>query len=218
MYKNLPISIVIICKNEIHHIANTINAALLISDDIVVVDTGSTDGTINELKKLPVHIIQTDWLGFGNTKNLGINHTKHDWIVSIDADEIIDTDLANSISHIDFSNIETVYNIKFLTYLGNFPLHFGEWRGDSHIRLFNKNIIKWNTAEVHEQLIIPSHIKVKKLSGNIHHKTSASAIEMRIKNDNYAKLNAKINFEKGKKSSAFKIRLFGRQNRMACSY
>ncbi len=205
MKKNLPISIVIICKNEIEHIATTIKAALQISNDIVIVDTGSTDGTLDVLKNLAVKIIKSEWLGFGDTKNLGINHTINDWVVSIDADEVIDEALAISISNVNFNDSNFVYNIKFLTYLGNTAVHFGEWRGDSHIRLFNKKIIHWNNAVVHEQLIIPSNVKVESLKGYIHHKTSANVNAMRIKNENYAKLYAKNNYAKGKNTSLIKL-------------
>jgi glycosyltransferase involved in cell wall biosynthesis len=205
MQKNLPISIVIICKNEIYNIETTINAALQVTNDIVIVDTGSTDGTLDKLKSLPVNVINSEWLGFGNTKNIGIHHTRNNWILSIDADEVIDETLAVSISNIIFNNTDVVYNFKFLTYLGNTAVRFGEWRGDSHIRLFNKKIVHWNNAAVHEQLIIPSNITVENLNGYIHHKTSANVMAMRIKNENYAKLYAKNNYAIGKNPSTIKL-------------
>ena len=87
------LSVVIITKNEAHIIENTLQSLQGVSDDIVIVDSGSTDETIAICKQFNATVIQTGWDGYGANKNKGIDVARHDWILSLDADEAIDTEL-----------------------------------------------------------------------------------------------------------------------------
>lgn len=202
----MKLSVVIICRNEYPVIGDTIRPVQTITDDIVVVDSGSTDGTLELLRQLPVKLIEKEWTGFGPAKNCGIDAAKHDWILSLDADEQVDEQLARTIKAADYSNAATAYILPFRSYLGNTPLRFGEWGRDEHIRLFNRQGVRWNDAAVHEELQLPPGTIIKKLSGGyIHHKTSAGAAELRSKMTHYARLNALKYYKQGKKGAALKM-------------
>jgi len=99
---------------------------------------------------------------------------------------------------------KTVYKFRFKNFLGNKWLRFGEWGNDKHIRLFNRKHIKWNEAEVHEQLIFPEDVKVETPNGYVLHYTVKSVEDYKNKMKNYAQLNAEKYFRQGKKGSAWK--------------
>jgi len=203
----VPISVVIIARNEAHIIGNTIQSVKTLTDDIVVVDSGSTDGTQHICMANNASVIQTTWDGFGPNKNKGIIAAKYDWILSIDADESPDKELLKSLAEVDFLNANSVYNIYFKTFLGKKLIRFGEWGKDDHIRLFNRTKVKWNNATVHEELIIPNDVQVEKLKGFIHHYTMKDLADYATKMTHYALLNAQGQFEKGKKAGWIKRNL-----------
>jgi glycosyltransferase involved in cell wall biosynthesis len=196
----IPVSVVIIAKNEAHIIEQTLMAAQTLTDDVIVVDSGSTDGTEDIVKRNNARFIEVNWLGFGPTKNKGIDAAYNDWILSIDADEIPDQELMKNISYLDLSNDSVVYNIRFKTFLGNKVIRFGEWGNDSHIRLFNRTKVRWNNNQVHERLQLTADTLIKNIEGYIHHYTSKDLGEYVNKMTKYALLNAEGNFVKGKQS------------------
>ncbi len=202
------ISIVIACKNEATIIANTLQSLQGVSDDIVVYDNGSTDGTQQIIQQLAhVRLAEGSFEGFGKTKNKANSLTKHDWILSLDADEAIDEELKQSLLALNPENEKTVYDISFKTFLGDKYIKYGEWGGDHHIRLFNKKVVSWNDAPVHEELILPTGIEVKKIKGYVLHKTMADMQDYATKMAGYAMLNAEKYFRQGKKASWWKLRL-----------
>ena len=198
------ISIVLIAKNEAHIIADTIRSVKSITDDIIVVDSGSTDRTVEIARSLHARVIETSWDGFGMNKNKGIEAAKYDWILSIDADEMPDEALLESLQEMDLSNVDYVYNINFKTFLGAKLIRYGEWGKDSHIRLFNRTKVKWNNAKVHEQLVLPPEIKVLPLNGYLLHYTMKDMADYATKMTGYALLNAERYYLQGKKSSWLK--------------
>ncbi|MBC7890532.1 MAG: glycosyltransferase family 2 protein [Ferruginibacter sp.] len=202
------ISVVIITRNEAPVLANTLQSLQGLTDDLVIVDSGSTDETIAIARQFNAHLVQTEWLGFGPTKNLGNLSTRHDWILSLDADEAIDEELKNNLQHISLTVDEnSVYDLSFKTFTGNYQLRFGEYARDHHIRLFNKQQVQWDNALVHEKLVIPSHITIKKLHGYVHHYTMKDFDSYSRKLFNYAILNAQKLFNAGKKVSSVKMYL-----------
>ena len=200
----MNISVVIITKNEAHIIANTLQSLQLVSNDIVIVDSGSTDETIAICKKFNTTIIETDWLGYGINKNKGIEAAGHDWILSLDADEAIDVELQQSFMQLTVNNENEVFDIRFKNFFCNKWIRFGEWGFDTHIRLFNRKKVKWNNVAVHENLVFPAGVKVSKLKGSILHYTVKDQQEYNAKTDYYARKNAEKYIASGKKPSLFK--------------
>jgi glycosyltransferase involved in cell wall biosynthesis len=200
----MKISVVIITKNEAHIIANTLQSLQKVTDDIIIVDSGSTDDTVIICKKYNANVIETDWLGYGVNKNKGINAAKHDWILSLDADEAIDEELLQSLLQLALANDEEVFEIRFKNFFCNKWIRFGEWGFDWHIRLFNRKKVQWNTAAVHESLVFPKGVITTKLKGNILHYTVQNRMEYDNKTDYYARMNATKYAVTGKKAGFFK--------------
>ena len=200
----MDISVVIIAKNEAHIIANTLQSLQPVINDIVIVDSGSTDETVSICRQFNATVIETDWAGYGINKNKGIAAAKNNWILSLDADEAIDNELQQSLLQLSLQDDTEVFNIRFKNFFCNKWIRFGEWGFDKHIRMFNRKKVQWNNAAVHENLIFPDVIKITMLKGNILHYTVKNPIEYADKMNNYAMMNAKKYFDTGKKSNFFK--------------
>jgi glycosyltransferase involved in cell wall biosynthesis len=164
-------------------------------------DNGSSDATINIARQFNVSIHQGHWEGYGKTKRTALSLAKYDWILSLDADEAIDDELKNSLLAINPGNEKIVYEIAFKNFLGNKHLRFGEWGIDKHIRLFNRKLVNWDDAPVHEKLIMPKDVSIKKLSGYILHQTVKDMPDYSQKTMRYAMLNAEKYYRQGKRSS-----------------
>lgn len=202
-----PFSIVIVCRNEAHIIERSLLSMLGCTDDILVYDNGSTDGTQEKARNAGVRLVEGSWEGFGPTKNKAISLAKYDWILSLDADEALDETLKQSLMQWNPGNNSEVYNIAFKNFLGERHLAYGEWGRDSHIRLFNRAEIKWDNAPVHEKLLLPSGTSIKKLKGYILHRTMKDLRDYSNKMVYYAMLGAEKYFQQGKKASWFKLHL-----------
>lgn len=200
------ISIVIICRNEQHVIGRTLDSLKGITDDIILYDNGSTDATIQTARAYPVQIHEGAWEGFGNTKRKATDLARYDWILNLDADEAIDETLRSQILKTDFNNNLDVYELSFRNFIGNRYLRYGQWGGDRHVRIFNRNQVNWDDAVVHEQLILPANVRVKKLKGNVLHYTARNLEDFAIKMTKYAMLNAQKYFERNKRTSWLKLR------------
>jgi glycosyltransferase involved in cell wall biosynthesis len=201
----MHISVVIITKNEAHIIGDTLKNIREITDDIVIVDSGSKDDTINICKQFNCNIISVDWKGYGETKNIGNAVTKHDWILSLDADESLDDVLKSSVAAIGSPEENHVFKFNRKNFFCKKLIRYGEWGNDKHIRLFNRKFANWNYAPVHENLVYFEEAKIISLKGNILHYPVNSAEEYIDKMMRYAKLNAKKYLEKGKRSTAIKL-------------
>jgi glycosyltransferase involved in cell wall biosynthesis len=200
----MEISAVIVCKNEEDHIAACIESLQDLTDDIIVLDNGSTDRTKEIVAAKKAKLITGEWKGYGKTKNSAAHHTKYDWILSLDADEEIDEVLRNNLKHAQLKEGE-VYKLKFKNFFGNKHLRFGEWGNDAHIRLFNKHRVFWDEEAVHEKLFLPQGTRVKRIKGAVLHHTVKDIDDYSQKMLRYALLNAEKYAARGKKSSAFKI-------------
>lgn len=203
----MKFSVVIIAKNEAHIIGRALASVAAITDDIVVVDSGSTDETINICRKAGVRIIETAWLGYGAVKNLGNAAAKHDWILSLDADEALDDTLKKELANVEPGPEHRVFKMKRKSFFCDKPIRYGVWGGDSCVRLFNKQAVKWDASEVHEDLLYPPGVTILVLKGNLLHYTVNSLEDYTNKTISYAKLSALKYFQKGKTAGFHKIYL-----------
>lgn len=203
----VKISIVLICKNEVDVIGRTLKSLEGITDDIIVYDSGSTDGTQQFVKQFGVNLQEGKWEGFGKAKNTANQFAKYDWVLNLDADEAIDEELKKSILACDLSNDKLVYDLWYKNFLGEKHLKYGEWGRDHHIRLFNHKAMQWQNEPVHEKLVLPDNVIIKELKGFVLHYTMKDIDDYSRKMRNYAMLNAEKYFRQGKKSSWIKLRL-----------
>ena len=200
----MDISVVIITRNEAHIIANTLQSLQPVINDIVVVDSGSTDETVSICKQFNATVLETGWGGYGVNKNKGVAIAKYDWILCLDADEAIDEELKQSLSALSLTNDNEVFDIRFKTFFRNKWIRFGEWGSDKHIRLFNRKKIRWNEVAVHETLILPDGVKITMLKGHVLHYTVIDEQKYFDKMTHYARMNAEKYFAAGKKPNFFK--------------
>jgi len=199
------LSVVIVCKNGAEVIGETIKSFSGLTDDILIYDNGSTDGTQDIVKQSNARLVEGSWEGFGKTKNKANALAKYDWILSLDADEAIDEKLKENLLKQDLADEMKVFEFKFKNFLGDKWLRYGEWGDDKHIRLFNRKKISWNDADVHECLLLTGDIKIISIPGHVLHKTAPDIASYEGKMENYAALNAEKYFKQQKRSGSFKM-------------
>ena len=203
----VPVSVVIITKNVADIIDDCLQKARKVTDDIIIICNGNDDEPVDMQLQNGYNLYKKTWDGYGANKNKGVEAAKYDWILSIDADEIPDDKLIDSLHNINWGDIETVYDVKFRSYFGRKLIRFGSWGRDHHIRLFNRTYVKWSDTMVHEKLLLPSFIKKKKIDGAIHHYSVKNVQEFDSKGSYYAKLSAKKYFRTGKKAGFIKLHI-----------
>jgi len=204
---NENISVVLITFNEENKICKTIEAISSLTNDIIVIDSFSSDTTKATCEELGVTFIQQTWAGYGNQKNTGHAYAKHDWILSIDADEVVSSELLHELKLLTFSSEKQVFNIPFKTYFCNTLIKYGGWNPQFHIRLFNKKVTEWDSLAVHETLKSSSDIEVVTLKGTIHHYSYDSIEDYIAKSEKYTDLFARRLKERGKKATFIKVTL-----------
>mgnify|MGYP001049255490 CR=1 FL=1 len=170
MPKNQKISAVIITLNEQEHIAQCIVSLQKVVDEIVLIDSYSTDKTIVIATQLGAKVLQTDWKGYAETKNWGNKQAANNLILSIDADEILSQELILSLHQLKQNGVEakTVYAFNRLNnYCGKWMKYAG-WYPDTKVRLFNRNEAKWE-GDVHEKLVFTQAVTTQWLAGDLLH-------------------------------------------------
>ena len=197
----MSFSIIIICKNEEHNIERCLDSIVSLSDDIVVYDSGSTDKTLELVKKYPVKLFTGNWEGFGKTRQKAVELSKNNWVLIVDADEVVSEKLKEELLSLPLDNNNIAYRIHLKNHLGNQYIKWGVWGNDFRIRLYNKNIIRWNEDTVHEKLLLPKNIVLLKLDNTIHHHTAKNFEQFSQKMNQYALLTAEKYFRQGKRST-----------------
>ncbi len=195
------LSVVIITFNEERNIEKCLKAVSSISDDIVIIDSFSTDNTETICKNFEnTRFVKHKWEGYSKTKNYGNSLAKYNWILSLDADEVLSPELKDSISAI--SKFSGVYEFNRLTnYCGHWIKHCG-WYPDKKIRIFDKSIVSWTGDFVHETLVIPSNTRLTFLKGDLFHYSYYSVDDHYKQIENYSSLHAK-KMQKDNKTASF---------------
>ncbi|HXB44983.1 MAG TPA: glycosyltransferase family 2 protein [Puia sp.] len=199
----MKISVVIIAKNEASCIQKCIGSALEITQDVIVVDTGSTDDTVEISRKNNARTFLTEWNGYGEARNMGATKALYDWVFSLDADEIISKELASELLDLREPEQHVICKIKRRVFWGNKKINYGSWRGDSVVRLYNKQFTQWDSRAVHEQ-IEAGKASVLSLKNPIDHHTVKSLADFTNKQIHYAQLWALEANKKNKRSNYFK--------------
>ncbi len=180
-----PISVVIITRNAAHLLATTLQSVRQLTDDILICDTGSNDATIPVAKKNGASVIEEEWKGHGPTKNIANNHAIYDWIFQLDADEVVDDELLQTLLSLHLKDEKQIFTIRRKNFFQEKEIRFGEWRNDEPVRLFHREYAAWNDDFVHEKLIYPPGAVIKRLKGSLLHKTVQSVEQYQQKMINY---------------------------------
>lgn len=203
---NVPITAVVITYNVVDTIGPCLAALKQVCNEILVLDSFSEDGTLQICEKMGVTIIPQAWLGFSQTKNLGNSMAKNDWILSIDADEVLSEELIAVLRKLK-PEAGKVYALDRLTsFCGKFVRHSG-WYPDWKVRLFDRRHVRWQGDFVHETLYVPAGFQVVRLAGKLFHYSYKDSEDHFRRMEKYARLSAQEQFQKGKKASFVKLYL-----------
>ncbi|MFN3324158.1 MAG: glycosyltransferase family 2 protein [Bryobacteraceae bacterium] len=184
----MRISATIITFNEERNIARAIES-LRCCDEIVVVDSGSTDRTVEIAQKLGARVVESEWKGYAAQKNFASAAAANDWVLSIDADEALSEALEGEIWQIKKSgpSCDGYTMPRMAQYLGRWILHSG-WYPDRKVRLFDRRKARWEGRYVHESVQVDG--RVGHLESNLLHYTCGSLSEHLKTMDRYTTLSA----------------------------
>lgn len=201
------LSIIMITKNS----ADTVEKCLQSiqwADEIIILDSGSTDKTIELCEKVTSAVYKTDWPGFGIQKNRALAKATGDWVLSIDSDEWISDELHKEIIQTLQHPSHSVYQIpRRNQYCGQWMRH-GDVGKDAVIRLFKRGTAHFNDNIVHES--IETKETIGKLRSPLMHRAYQSIEELLSRMNKYSSLSAEIRFKKGKKTNLLRAILAAR--------
>lgn len=202
----MKISAVIIAFNEEAKIADAIRSVEW-ADEILVVDSESTDRTREVASGLGARVVVQKWLGFSAQKQYAADKAVNDWILSLDADERVSDNLKNEIARIRQSDDPiNGYKIPRLsTYMGRQIRHSG-WYPDWQLRFFDRRKAHWKVVAIHEAVEMDDGSTIGKIIGDLLHFSIDSAEHHgQMIHNRYAPLSAKAMYERGTRSSPLKI-------------
>lgn len=185
------LSVVICTKNEEKNIARCLISALSVADEIVIVDSLSTDNTSEICRSYPlVRFHQMPWEGFSQTKNKANLLAQYNWILSLDADEELSPELQSELKTLKALGFKGAYQLNRLSnYCGHWVKHSG-WFPDRKIRLFSKKDSRWVGDFVHEELQLSANSCVTDLKGLLFHYSVTSYADHLKKVRSYSALGA----------------------------
>jgi len=206
------ISAVIITYNEEHIIARSIDSLRRVADEVIVIDSFSTDRTIEICKEKGAVVLQNKFEGYKTQKNFAVTKAKYEWILSIDADEVLSNELIDSLlkwrKNHKYSNdlssqpsLPAGYFVSRRTdYCGKW-VNFGGWYPDKKLRLFNRNVGQWSGRNVHEVVKIKEGFSTSFLKGDLLHYSINEPAELLRKLYTYSEMGARFMNEEGRSTS-----------------
>lgn len=202
----MRLSVGIITYNEENRIGRTLDSIKEIADEIIIVDSESKDKTVEIAKSKGAKVFVEKWKGYGLQKNSVLEKCKGEWILLIDADEVISLKLKKKIKNIidNRNNEYNVYKIKLRNICFKKEIKFGGW-DDYVIRLWRNGKVKINNREVHEEYVVEEGEKIGKLNEKIVHYTYDTIDQFLEKLNRYTTQSAIQYSKERKKADIFKI-------------
>jgi len=201
------LSIFIIARNEADRIARTLQAVRALSDDIVVIDSGSTDGTQAVAESLGARVIFNPWPGYGQQKRFAEEQCRHEWLLNLDADEVVPEDLSLEIAEL-FAQGEPDADAYELRIAEIFP---GEPRPHrfayvlAPVRLYRKSKGRYSPSPVHDRVDLATGARVARLKGTVHHYSVRSLGEQIAKLNSYSDAQADDLDKRGMTLTVFRL-------------
>lgn len=199
-----PLSVAIITLNAASALEACLKSARF-ADDIVVVDSGSTDGTAELAERYGARVIQQDWLGFGPQKQFAVEAARHDWVLCLDADERVTPQLQAAIEQALQAPTAAAFRFaRCNRFLGRYLRH-GEGYPDWSLRLFDRRQARWSTDAVHEK--VETGAEIATLPGDLLHDSAETLAAYLTKQNRYTTLAADMALAAGKPTSFARIAL-----------
>jgi glycosyltransferase involved in cell wall biosynthesis len=192
----MKISAVLITQNEERNLPRCLASVAPLADEIVIVDSGSTDATAEIAQKFGARFLHQDWLGYVGQKNFAIAQAAHPWVLSIDADEEISPELAAAIARVKSvpeAEAPAGYEVSRVVFYRNKWVRHGDWYPDRLVRLFRRDRARFTGGRVHEKLELEGDFLT--LPGHLHHFTYENPTDRAARCAKYAELWAQTAHE-----------------------
>lgn len=201
-----PISAVVITKDAAARLAEVLDAVSCCAERLVL-DSGSTDDTLAIARAAGARVAEQSFLGYGPQKRRAVELAAHDWILSVDADEVLDAEAREAVQSADLSDPAACYAFRRRTFVGGREVRHGAWRDDRVLRLFNRRTAAFKPLSVHEE--VASVRPPTLLPGTILHYSYASCADVLARSLRYAPLKASIMRGKGQTASLASLPIRG---------
>lgn len=205
------LSVAIICRDNAPTIGRTLDSVRGLAAEVVAADSGSTDGTLDLLRRHGARITQTPWLGYVATKQLALDACTQPWVLSLDADESLEPDLRaaveSAVAHDDKATDGYMVNRK--VYYRGRPLNFA-WQPEPRLRLVRRLSARWGGLDPHDQLILTGIILTRgaragTLPGTLRHDSISTWPEFLAKQARHAAVMASSMHKEGRRGSVWRL-------------
>ena len=199
------LSVVIITYNEEKNIGRCLDSVKDVADEIIVLDSYSTDATVQIAESKGATVYRQKFAGYISQKNKALELATHSYVLSLDADEALDETLRTSILKAKEGFAFRAYKMnRCANYRGSFIRH-GSWYPEAKVRLFDRRFLRWGGFDPHDRVIVPSNVAVCPLKGDLLHYICESVDEHKKRNDNFSTIAARSLYRLGKKTNWLKI-------------
>jgi glycosyltransferase involved in cell wall biosynthesis len=193
-----PLSVAVITLNAAASLARCLQSVPW-ADEILVVDSGSSDATLEIARRVAHRVEHHDWAGYGAQKRYAASLARHDWVLSLDADEWLSPELAASLQALlERGPDRSGYLLNCRNgFMGRWLLH-GEGYPDPHLRLFDRRRGNWQERTIHEQVLVQG--PVGRLAGDLLHQSAQSLSDYLAKQNRYTQLQAELLHRQGRRA------------------
>ena len=200
----MKLTVTVITFNEAAHISAALDSVAW-ADEIIVVDSGSTDGTVDIARAKATRVLVREWPGYSAQKNFAADQASHDWVLSMDADERVTPALAAEIRQVLATEpAARGYRIRRVThYLGRW-IRSTDWFPDYQLRLYDRRAGRWNGLRIHESFRLTAG-QPAKLDGEMEHYAYRDITHHVEKINHYTSLMADEWHEQGRRTSVVQI-------------
>lgn len=195
----------VICLNEARRIGDCLRS-LAFCDEVVVIDSGSTDGTQDLVRAAGARLITRPFVSWNDQKDFGRTQASHPWVLNVDADEVVTPELAREIDALLVAGVPARvggYRFRFKNFLRDAWIKSCGFYPDPHVRLVRRDRAYWDTQHVHDRLVVDGDIGT--LRGHIEHYSFESLADYLEKSNIYAEAFARDAFARGRTSGVWAI-------------
>jgi len=202
----LPISVTIICKNEADRIQETINAVEGWVDEIIVIDSGSTDGTQEIVTKTSAKLYFNEWQGYGQQKRFAEDLATNDWILNIDSDERVLPRLRDELIE-NFNACSDELDAYKIPILDRFLItnQLSTYKPYNPVRLYRKSVGRYRDSTIHDRVVLPEGARVQQLKNPIAHDSVKSFRHRVEKMNDYTDAQVEDMVVKARKQSGLRL-------------